>query len=157
MRLIHAGLVSSSEDRADRFFGGVLGLEKTRRSELSAELADRLFGVDGGCEIVYYGSGDLELEVFLIGLPRDRPGAESAISVSRWRAGPSFSRGVRRWAFAVRQAPKGDSLDRLHRGRGRQSLRDQGEAMRRAIGAGVLAAQLEIESSNAGSNRKGDS
>jgi hypothetical protein len=29
--------------------------------------------------------------------------------------------------------------------------------MRRAIGAGVLAAELEIESSHAGSNRKGDS
>ena len=69
MRLIHAGLVSRSEERADRFFGNVLGLEKTRKSELPAELAKPLFGVETGCGIVYYESEDLVLEIFLTGRP----------------------------------------------------------------------------------------
>jgi len=109
MRLVHAGLVSSSEERADRFFCGVLGLEKTRRSELPAELAARLFGVDRGCEIVYYASGDVELEVFLTrlpGAPANRIGhlclevADRAELLARCAA----------TGIAVREAPKGDSL-----------------------------------------------
>jgi catechol 2,3-dioxygenase-like lactoylglutathione lyase family enzyme len=109
VRLVHAGLVSSSEDKADRFFGGVLGLEKTRRSELPAELADRLFGVDEGCQIVYYGSGDLELEVFLIGLP---PTAGSRIGhlCLEVASRADLLERCAAMGVAVRQAPKGDSL-----------------------------------------------
>ena len=109
MRLIHAGLVSSSEDRADRFFSGVLGFEKTRRSELSAELADRLFGVDGGCEIVYYRSGDLELEVFLIGLPEPAGSRIGHLCLEVASRAELLAR-CEEMGVAVRQAPKGDSL-----------------------------------------------
>jgi catechol 2,3-dioxygenase-like lactoylglutathione lyase family enzyme len=109
MRLIHAGLVSSSEDRADRFFGGVLGFEKTRRSALSAELADRLFGVDGGCEIVYYGSGDLELEVFLIALPEAAGSRIGHLCLEVESRAELLAR-CEAEGVAVREAPKGDSL-----------------------------------------------
>jgi catechol 2,3-dioxygenase-like lactoylglutathione lyase family enzyme len=109
MRLIHVGLVSSSEDKADRFFGGVLGLEKTRRSELSAELAARLFGVDGGCEIVYYGSGDLELEVFVIGLPEMAASRIGHLCLEVASRSELLAR-CAAMGVAVRQAPKGDSL-----------------------------------------------
>jgi catechol 2,3-dioxygenase-like lactoylglutathione lyase family enzyme len=109
MRLIHAGLVSSSEDKADRFFGGVLGLEKTRRSELSAELANRLFGVDAGCEIVYYGSGDLELEVFLIGLPEMAGSRIGHLCLEVASRAELLAR-CAAMGVAVREAPKGDSL-----------------------------------------------
>jgi len=109
MRLVHAGLVSSSEDRADRFFGSVLGLEKTRRSELSAELADRLFGVDGGCEIVYYGSGDVELEVFLTRLPETAPSIIGHLCLEVASRAELLER-CAAVGVAVREAPKGDSL-----------------------------------------------
>jgi catechol 2,3-dioxygenase-like lactoylglutathione lyase family enzyme len=112
MRLIHAGLVSSSEDKADRFFAGVLGLEKTRRSALSAELADRLFGIDAGCKIVYYGCGDLELEVFLIDQTGPPEIAGSRISHLCLEVA-SRSELLARCAaagVAMRDAPKGDSL-----------------------------------------------
>ena len=109
MRLVHAGLVSSSEDKADRFFAGVLGLEKTRRSELSAELAGRLFSIDSGCEIVYYECGDFELEVFLAGRPEVVDGRISHLCLEV----PSRSELLASCAaagIAVRDAPKGDSL-----------------------------------------------
>jgi len=109
MRLVHAGLVSSSEESADRFFGGVLGLEKTRRSELSAELANRLFGVDGGCEIVYYGSGDVELEVFLTRLP-GVPGRGIGHLCLEVSGRAELLARCAAMGVAVREAPKGDSL-----------------------------------------------
>ena len=109
MRLIHAGLVSSSEDKADRFFSGVLGFEKTRRSELSAELADRLFGVDGGCEIVYYGSGDLEIEVFVTTPPEIVGSRMGHLCLEVANRAELLAR-CAEMGVAVRQAPKGDSL-----------------------------------------------
>ncbi len=109
MRLIHAGLVSRSEERADRFFGGVLGLEKTRRSELSAELADRLFGVDAGCEIVYYGSGDLEVEVFLT-RPPEMTGSRIGHLCLEVASRAELLARCATAGVPVRQAPKGDYL-----------------------------------------------
>ena len=46
MELIHIGLVSTSESHADRFFGELLGLEKTRTSQLPAAISEGLFGVN---------------------------------------------------------------------------------------------------------------
>ena len=109
MRLMHVGLVSSSEDRADRFFAGVLGLAKTRRSELSAELADRLFGVDAGCEIVYYESGDLEIEVFLTRSPATA-GSQIGHLCLEVASRPELLARCAEMGVAVREAPKGDYL-----------------------------------------------
>lgn len=67
MLLNHVGIVSSSEEKSDRFFQGVLGLEKTKTSELSAELSARLFDINEGCKLVYYGNEALLFEVFLLG------------------------------------------------------------------------------------------
>jgi catechol 2,3-dioxygenase-like lactoylglutathione lyase family enzyme len=68
MNLVHIGLVSSSAENADRFYGELLGLPKTRHSALSEELASQVFGISapGGCEIVYYGEHPLVFEVFLL-------------------------------------------------------------------------------------------
>ena len=109
MRLVHAGLVSSSEDEADRFFGDVLGFEKTRRSELSAELAGRLFGVDGGCEIVYYGGGDVELEVFLTRPPGAAASRIGHLCLEVASRTDLLAR-CAEMGVAVREARKGDSL-----------------------------------------------
>ena len=67
MNLVHIGLVSSSEENADRFYGELLGLPKTRRSALSQTLASQIFGISApeGCEIVYYGEHALIFEIFL--------------------------------------------------------------------------------------------
>jgi catechol 2,3-dioxygenase-like lactoylglutathione lyase family enzyme len=108
MRLIHAGLVSSSEDTADRFFGAVLGLEKTRKSQLPAELADRLFGVDAGCEIVYYECGDFEIEVFLTGRPEAVDGRISHLCLEV-ASRPELLASCAAAGIAVRDVPKGDS------------------------------------------------
>ena len=69
MNFVHIGLVCSSEENADRFYGELLGLPKTRRSKsLSEELALQIFdiSVPGGCEMLYYGEHPLVIEVFLL-------------------------------------------------------------------------------------------
>ena len=107
MRLLHAAGVSRSEQEADRFFGDLLGLEKTRRSELSAELADRLFGIGQGCPIVYYGSPELEIEVFMTGRPEVVDTRISHLCLEVAGRAELLER-CAEMGFAVRQAPKGD-------------------------------------------------
>jgi len=109
MKLIHAGLTSRSEAAADRFFGGVLGLEKTRRSALPAELARPLFDVDEGCEILYYGGGNLLLEVFVTG-PRERTaGLIDHLCIEVVNRGELLAKCAAD-GFAVREATKGEDV-----------------------------------------------
>ena len=107
MRLIHAGLVSRSEERADRFFGDVLGLEKTRKSEIPAKLAKPLFGVETGCEIVYYEGEDLVLEIFLTGRPEVAPQRISHLCLEVTSRSELLARCAEA-GVAVREARKGD-------------------------------------------------
>jgi len=107
MRLLHAAVVSRSEPEADRFFGDLLGLEKTRRSELSAELADRLFGIEQGCPIVYYGSPELEIEVFMTGRPEVIEARIGHLCLEVVGRAELLER-CAEMGFTVRQAPKGD-------------------------------------------------
>lgn len=66
-RLLHIGLPTRSEANADRFFGELLGFEKTRRSALPADLAHDLYRFSQDCEILYYESKDILFEIFVTG------------------------------------------------------------------------------------------
>ncbi len=109
MDLIHIGLVSSSEETADRFFGELLGLAKTRKSQLPREVTDGLFGVDQDCEIVYYGDGGLVFEVFLTGWsePKERRISHTCIEVADQ---PAFLARCREMDYEVREVAKGDKV-----------------------------------------------
>jgi catechol 2,3-dioxygenase-like lactoylglutathione lyase family enzyme len=65
MHLNHVGLVSSSQEKSDRFFANLLGMERIKSSSLSAELAEQLFGIGEDLELLHYGVGDLLVEVFV--------------------------------------------------------------------------------------------
>ena len=84
MDMLHIGLVSSAEETADRFFGELLGLPKTRKSQLPREVTDGLFGVGQDCDLVYYGDGSLVFEVFLTGWsePKERRISHTCIEVA---------------------------------------------------------------------------
>lgn len=109
MKLIHIGIVSSSEERADRFFGELLGLEKTRRSNLPQDLAIQLFGIEDGCEMIYYAGRNALFEVFLSqhGEPAGRKIGHTCIEVPN-RA--DFLQRCQEMGLGVREAPKGDNL-----------------------------------------------
>lgn len=65
MRVNHVALVCSSEENADDFYGGILGLEKVRTSVLPKNLARQIFGIDRECEILVYGNDRFTAEVFI--------------------------------------------------------------------------------------------
>jgi catechol 2,3-dioxygenase-like lactoylglutathione lyase family enzyme len=65
MRLNHVALVCSSEETANDFYGGILGLERMRTSVLPKDLARQIFGIDRECLIVVYGNDRFTAEVFV--------------------------------------------------------------------------------------------
>jgi catechol 2,3-dioxygenase-like lactoylglutathione lyase family enzyme len=65
MRLHHVGLVCSSQENADRFYHGVLGLEKIKTSELKEDLTEGIFHRAQRCQMIFYGNDELALEVFV--------------------------------------------------------------------------------------------
>ena len=108
MDFIHIGLVSSSAENADRFFGELLGLPKTRESALSADLAAGLFGLDTGCAIAYYGDAGLVFEVFLTGWSEPSTNKISHTCIEVADRSKLLSR-CRNMGFGVREVPKGDT------------------------------------------------
>lgn len=109
MDFIHIGLVSSSAENADRFFGDLLGLDKTRTSSLPAEFSQALFGIDQDCDIAYYGSDGLVFEVFLTGWsePSDRKISHTCIEVD---ARADLLARCREMGYGVREVTKGDKV-----------------------------------------------
>jgi catechol 2,3-dioxygenase-like lactoylglutathione lyase family enzyme len=109
MEFIHVGLVSQSEVNADRFFGELLGLPKTKKSQLPREITEALFGVDQDCELLYYGESDLVFEVFVMGFcePRDRRISHTCIAVTDR---PGLLARCREMGFEVREVPKGQKV-----------------------------------------------
>jgi catechol 2,3-dioxygenase-like lactoylglutathione lyase family enzyme len=65
MRLHHVGLVCSSEERADRFYEGILGLAKIKTSELPEDVTERIFHSAQRCLMIFYGNDGLAVEVFV--------------------------------------------------------------------------------------------
>lgn len=65
MNLLHVALAASSEDRADRFYAGLLGLQKAQPKSLPAEIGRALFGIDRDLTIINYTGPGTHFEVFI--------------------------------------------------------------------------------------------
>jgi len=65
MELSHVALACGSEENADRFYGGVLGLEKTEPRRLPAAMGRALFGIERELTIVNYVGDSARIEVFI--------------------------------------------------------------------------------------------
>ncbi|MAE76915.1 MAG: hypothetical protein CMJ85_08615 [Planctomycetes bacterium] len=109
MDFIHVGLVSQSEEHADRFFGELLGLPKTKKSQLPRAVTEGLFGVDQDCDLVYYGDAGLVFEVFVMGWsePCERRVSHTCIEVADLAA---LLERCREMGFEVREVAKGDKV-----------------------------------------------
>ena len=67
MRVSHVALASSSEEKADRFYQGVLGLKKTRTVIVSANVMKSIFGLGEDCRKTDYEGGEVRFEIFFTG------------------------------------------------------------------------------------------
>jgi catechol 2,3-dioxygenase-like lactoylglutathione lyase family enzyme len=65
MEFVHTGLGASSEEKADRFFVGILGLEKSEPKTLDRKLSRALFGINDELLMLNYRGGSAHYEVFV--------------------------------------------------------------------------------------------
>ncbi|NVM22576.1 MAG: VOC family protein [Desulfobacterales bacterium] len=65
MRLHHLAVVCRSQENADRFYQGVLGLKRIKNFVLNRELAEQLFDISRKCQVILYGNDNFALEVFV--------------------------------------------------------------------------------------------
>jgi catechol 2,3-dioxygenase-like lactoylglutathione lyase family enzyme len=72
MKLNHVALLCSSEQKADDFYQGILGLRKMKSAILPSELSHQIFGIDLECPLLLYGNDQMKVEVFLAEPLRER-------------------------------------------------------------------------------------
>ena len=109
MQLKHIALVSSSEEKADRFYQSVLGLEKISAKTIPASLSDRIFNFNSGLKIINYANDKIHFEIFIA----DKQGLETnTISHVCLEVGnlAAFLEGCRKMEIAILQVPKGDAM-----------------------------------------------
>ena len=109
MDLMHVGLTSSSEERADGFYVGLLGLKKAEPKILAAEICRALFGIDRELTIINYTGEAAHFEVFVCpAAPTPgRPIDHACIAVENL---PEFLRRCETSQVEIIRVPKGESL-----------------------------------------------
>ena len=65
MLLRHAGLTSSSEDNADKFYRDLLGLNKSEPKTLPADLSKAIFNLDAELQMINYIDENIHFEIFI--------------------------------------------------------------------------------------------
>jgi catechol 2,3-dioxygenase-like lactoylglutathione lyase family enzyme len=65
VRLHHVGIVCSSQERADRFYEGILGLSKIKVTELPEVLTEQIFHSAQRCLMIFYEKDGFAVEVFV--------------------------------------------------------------------------------------------
>ena len=61
----HAAVVCRSRDNADRFYGGILGLQHIKTATLDPTLAEQIFGIARECQYMLCGNEQLTVEIFI--------------------------------------------------------------------------------------------
>ena len=65
MLLKHVALTCSSEEKSDKFYQGLLGLEKSEPKTLPAVLSKSIFNLDSELIIINYLNEHLHFEIFI--------------------------------------------------------------------------------------------
>jgi catechol 2,3-dioxygenase-like lactoylglutathione lyase family enzyme len=109
MRLLHVGLTSSSEKSSDRFFGELLGMEKSEPKKISAALAKTIFQADSEFKVINYSGNHVHFEIFIGGSEKSnaRQIAHVCLGVNDLAA---FLSKCRTLKVSVSQVPRGDSF-----------------------------------------------
>jgi len=65
MDLLHVGLTCSSEEKADRFYEGLLGFKKLDPEFIPKEMSAAIFGLDAKVKKIYYAGESFRFEIFV--------------------------------------------------------------------------------------------
>ena len=110
MQIGHIALVSSSEEKAKRFYKDGLGLKELRSMVIPAALSKSLFGIDQELKVIDFGNERIKFEVFILkneGAFPLRKLDHTCLEVEDRDALLIKWKGL---GFEVLQVPKGDSL-----------------------------------------------
>ena len=66
MQIGHIALVSSSEEKANRFYKDGLGLKELRSMVIPAGLSRSIFGIDQELKVIDFGDERIKFEVFIL-------------------------------------------------------------------------------------------
>jgi catechol 2,3-dioxygenase-like lactoylglutathione lyase family enzyme len=109
MRLHHVGLVCSSQEKADRFYKGILGLAKIKTSELAEEVTEQIFYSVQRCLMIFYERGGFAVEVFV---PEKIPARKGIFEHFCLEVGEreAFLETCEKNGLEVRRIPRGDTF-----------------------------------------------
>ena len=109
MKQHHAAIVCSSRERAEQFYGTILGLSLIKTTPLGGELAEQIFGTPDECEVLLYGNEHFFIEVFVTGTAAPKTGTYDHLCLEvadkRHFADTCESQGLN-----VRRIPRGDDI-----------------------------------------------
>ncbi len=109
MNLRHVGMVCSSEENADRFFGGALGLRKAEPKTLPRALSAALFDIDRELAVINYTGVGVHFEVFIDARASRRAAHAEHVCLEVSDLAAFLAR-ARDAGAAVIQVPKGGAL-----------------------------------------------
>lgn len=105
----HVGLVCTSEQRADDFYAGILGLKKHSPKQLAPELSKAIFNVHSELTIINYTGESVVFEVFIAGRTDDAGGRIGHVCLELDDPEAFLSK-CRDNDVAIVQVPKGDKI-----------------------------------------------
>lgn len=84
MKIVHIGQAASSEEKADCFYIGILGLEKSEPKILDRKLVKAIFGIDNELLMIHYRGQTIHYEIFVYQgyKAQDKNTAHSCIKVT---------------------------------------------------------------------------
>ena len=109
MKLHHAALICNSEEKADRFYGEIVGLKKIKTSMLDQTLTEQIFGKSMECRIILYGNDHFSIEVFIAKKPPTRDDAFEHVCLETAQREAFLTKCESR-GLPVKRIPKGDKI-----------------------------------------------
>ena len=110
MQIGHIALVSSSEEKANRFYMDGLGLKELRSMVIPAALSKSLFGIDQELKVIDFGDERIKFEVFILKNEGSVPLRKLDHTCLEVEDREALLIKWKRLGFEVLQVPKGDSL-----------------------------------------------
>jgi catechol 2,3-dioxygenase-like lactoylglutathione lyase family enzyme len=109
MQLKHVALVCRSEDKSDRFFTNLLGLQKVSSNTIPSTLVNQIFNIDSDLKIINYANDNIVFEVFIDNKKRAEKNKIEHICIQMENLG-SFLETCRSMKIEIIQIPKGDAF-----------------------------------------------
>jgi len=109
MQLKHIALVSSSEERSDRFYMNLLGLKKVSSKTIPSMLSKQIFNLDCELKIINYANDNIHFEIFIDNQKGSKTNRIDHVCIQVGDL-ESFLEKCQAMALEILRVPKGDAF-----------------------------------------------